>query len=200
MVLPLAQILDTVIGVIDLVRSRRIRAMSARQPQPDAAAGGLDTRLAGVIAAALREELERDARRLQLEREQLEEAERQRAELALKRELLRQAGDREIGRLRLLAGVAAAGWIGTLLLAMLPGHVMAGSAGARVALGLGWLLLLAAIVTSFLAQSRVADELDAIARGNERAATRGISSGLSGALTVWLVVVGLAFVGLTVLF
>ncbi len=198
MALPLAQILDTVIGVIDLVRSRRIRALNARQPQPDAAAAGLDTRLAGVVAAALREELEREARRLQLEREQLEEAERQRAELALKRELLRQAGDREIGRLRLLAGVAAAGWIATLLLAMLPGHVMA--AGARVALGLGWLLLLAAIATSFLAQSRVADELDAIARGNEGAAKRGISSGLSGTLTVWLVVVGLAFAGLTVLF
>lgn len=197
MVLPWALILDT---VIDLVRSRRIRALSARQPQPDAAAGGHDTRLAGVVAAALREELERDAKRLQLEREQLEEAERQRAELALKRELLRQAGDREIGRLRLLAGVAAAGWIGALLLAMLPGDVMADSAGARVALGLGWLLLLAAIATSFLAQARVADELDAIARGNQRAATRGIWSGLSGALTVWLVVVGLAFVGLTVLF
>lgn len=198
MALPWAQILDTVIGVIDLVRSRRIRAMSARRPPADA--GAVDTRLAGVVAIALRKELERDAQRLQLEREQLEAAERQRAELALKRELLRQAGDREIGRLRLLASAAVAGWIGGLLLALLPGHVISGSAGERVALGLGWLLLLAAIATSFVAQARVADDLDAIARGNERAAARGISSGLSGALTVWLVVVGLAFLGLTVLF
>ena len=77
------------------------------------ALGQLETRLAGVVVAALQEAFDRDSRRLELEREQLE-AERRRAERLLQLELLRQAGDREVGRLRLLAGVAAGSWLGTL--------------------------------------------------------------------------------------
>jgi hypothetical protein len=48
-----------------------------------------------------------------LERQRLEE-ERERAERLLRLEWLRQSGEREIARLRVLAGVALASWLGTL--------------------------------------------------------------------------------------
>ena len=197
MPLPWMQIFDAAIGVIDLVRSRRIRSMSAQAralgPQP------LDPGLAGVVAATLREELERDRLRAQREREALEEAERQRVELARKLELQRQAGNREIGRLRLLTAVAVAGWFGTLLLATLHGHVTGGHLFAKVLLGFGWTLLLAAIAASFAAQGNVSRSLARMAGGDARAMKRGVSSGLSGALALWLIVAGLALAGLAML-
>jgi hypothetical protein len=87
---PWLQVLDAVIGVTDLARSRKIRKMSresADQPQQLEAGGrpglgGLEARLAGVVVAALKEAFERDTHRLELERDQLE-AERLRAERAL---------------------------------------------------------------------------------------------------------------------
>ena len=197
MTLPWMQIFDAAIGVIDLVRSRRIRSMSAQAKQ--LAPQEPDARLAGVVAATLRDELERDRLRLQRAREALEEAERQRAELARQVELQRQAGDREIGRLRLLTGVAVAGWLGTLLLGTLYGHVTGGHVFAKVLLGFGWALLLAAIGASYAAQGNVARTLERIARGDARAMRRGVSSGLSGALTIWLIVAGLALAGLAML-
>ena len=129
------------------------------------APGGLEARLAGVVVAALKEAFDRDTRRLDLERQQLE-AERERAERALRLELQRQAGEREIGRMRLLAGVAGAAWLGTLLLVAR----LIGSIGARVALGFGWLFLLGAIAASFTAQSAIAAAIDAQAAGDDRQA------------------------------
>ena len=198
MPLPWLQILDAVIGVTDLARSRKIRRM-ADAPQQQLEAGGrvpanLEARLAGVVVAALKEAFDRDTRRLQLEREQLN-AERERAERALRLELQRQAGDREIGRLRLLAGVAVASWIGTLFFSS---RLMGGGAGARVMLGGGWLLILAAFALAFTAQSNVADALAALARDDD-ASSRSVSSGALGTLAPWLIVGGLALVGLAVL-
>src|SRR5439155_14122125 len=108
------------------------------------AVGHLETRLAGVVVAALKEAFDRDSRRLELEREQLE-ADRLRTERALKLELLRQSGDREIGRLRLIAGVAVVSWIGTLFFSP---RLVEGALSARLALGAGWLLLLAALAAA----------------------------------------------------
>ena len=112
MPMPWLQILDAVIGLTDLARSRKIRKLSQesaeRGPAPleisgrAGAMGGLETRLAGVVVAALKEAFDRDTRRLDLEREQMA-AERLRAERALRLELRRQAADREIARVRLLA-------------------------------------------------------------------------------------------------
>ena len=113
--------------------------------------GPLEARLAGVVVAALKEAFDRDHQRLELEREQIE-AERARAERVLRIELARQAGDQEIGRLRLLAGVAIASWLGTLFFSV---RLVGGASGGRVALGVGWLLLLAALAASFVAQSTV---------------------------------------------
>src|SRR5262245_61094293 len=108
MALPWLTVVDTLLDVAGLAMSRR-----SRRPQEDGetstlpgrAFGQLETRLTGVVMAALKEAFDRDASRLELEREQAER-ERVRAERLLRLELWRQAGDREIGRLRLLAGVA----------------------------------------------------------------------------------------------
>jgi hypothetical protein len=201
MPLPWLRILDVVIGVTDFARSRKMaqlgRADSAPQEQLEAVpAGGLgtlETRLASVVVAALKEAFDRDSHRLDLEKAQLE-AERERAERALNLELLRQAGDREIGRLRLLAGVAVATWIGTLFFSA---RLMGGATGARVAMGGGWLLLLGAIAMSFVAQSQVAAALDRVGSISDR--RDAISSGIAGAMALWLIVLGLALVGLAVL-
>jgi hypothetical protein len=188
-----------VIGVTDLARSRKIRRMAdAPEPQLEAAGrapANLEARLAGVVVAALKEAFDRDTRRLQIEREQAN-AERERAERALRLELQRQAGDREIGRLRLLAGVAVASWIGTLFFSS---RLMGGGLGARVMLGGGWLLILAAFALAFTAQSSVADALAVLAREEDAASSRSVSSGTAGALAPWLIVGGLALIGFAVL-
>ena len=149
MAFPWLRVLDVVIGATDLARSRKIRTLADEQQQeqrqlaagPGGSVGGIvEARLASVVVAALKEAFDRDTRRLELEREQAT-AERERAERALRLELRRQAGDREIGRLRLLAGVAVVSWLGTLFFSA---RLMGGPVGARVALGFGWMLLLAA--------------------------------------------------------
>jgi hypothetical protein len=182
--------------VTDLARSRKIRKLSQESADPQqqleasrggVGLGGFEARLAGVVVAALKEAFERDTHRLEMEREQLD-AERQRAERALKLELRRQASDREIGRLRLLAGIAVASWIGTLFFSA---RLLGGPVAARATLGVAWLLLLAAFAASFVAQSHVAE---AASRSDER----DVDSGAAGAFALWLIVLGLALVGVVV--
>ena len=203
MPVPWLQLIDAALGVANFARGRKAAAASDEQPprqqleaggRRGAALGGLETRLAGVVVAALKEAFDRDTRRLDLEREQLA-AERQRAERALQLELQRQAGDREIGRLRLLAGVAVTTWISTLVLSA---RLIGGGIGARVSLGFGWLFLLGAIAASFIAQSRAAAAVDALANGDD--SRRGaIRSGASGTFALWLMICGLVLVGLAAL-
>jgi hypothetical protein len=203
MPLPWLQIIDAVIGVTSFARSRRAGAVTDEQQQQqqlEAAArtpGGLEARMAGVVVAALKEAFDRDTRRLELERDQLA-AERERADRALRLELRRQAADREIGRLRLLAGVAVAGWLVTLVLAIWPGSRMVATVGARVALGGGWLLLGAALAASFSAQARVAAALSS-GSGSQSAADDAVTSGPVGAAALWLIVCGLTVVGVAAL-
>ena len=199
MALPWLQLIDAALGVANFARGRKAASAAAAEDQPqqlEAAArqpGGLEARMAGVVVAALKEAFDRDTRRLDLEREQLA-AERYRAERALQLELQRQAADREIGRLRLLAGVAGTAWIGTLLLSA---RVAAGGMNARVTLGLGWALLLGAIAASFVAQSGVAAAVDAMANGDD--SRRAMRSGASGAFALWLMIGGLLLAGVATL-
>src|SRR5262249_22165864 len=98
MAVPWLRILDAVIGVPDLARSGRIRTLAEEKRRLEAGGrvpGPLETRLAGVVVAALKEAFDRDTHRLQLEREQAA-AERERTERLLRLELQRQAADREI--------------------------------------------------------------------------------------------------------
>jgi hypothetical protein len=190
MALPWFRIIDTGLGLINYARSRKALGAAGTDQSLEPRAGGgvlggFETRLAGVVVAALKEAFDRDARRLDLEREQLE-AERLRAERALKLELLRQAADREIGRLRLLAGVAVASFIGTLLFAS---RVIAAGTGARVMLGVGWALLLAALAVSFTAQSQIEEALQ-----RESTPSAGASQ-----FAPWLIVAALASIGIAAL-
>jgi hypothetical protein len=120
---------------------------------------------------------DRDDARLGLERAQLEE-ERRRAEAAAVLDMRRKAVDRELSRLRLLAGIGLIGWIASIVALSI--HAGAASIGARVATGAGWLLLLGAMATSFTAQGRViACEFDR---------SRPIES---GAVPMWMLIAGL---------
>jgi hypothetical protein len=200
MPVPWLQLIDAALGVANFARGRKASAGTA--PPPDQALqqleagarapGGLEARMAGVVVAALKEAFDRDSRRLELEREQLA-AERQRAERALKLELQRQAGDREIGRLRLLAGVAGVAWIATLFVST---RLTGAGLAPRVTLGAGWLMLLGAVAASFIAQSRVAVAMDALASGDDRQSVR--SSGWD-AMTLVCMLGGLALAGLAAL-
>ena len=138
-------------------------------------------------------EEEKRAQGIELERERLD-AERRRAEHAAQMEAIRQAGDRELGRLRLLTAIAVASWIGTLLAAV---RLASGAVGARVAMGGAWMLLLAAIVLSFAAQGRVTDLLARSAEG-ESVTPTPMRSGL-GQIAMAFLVAGLAMAGLAIL-
>ena len=159
--------------------ARRFREPAAAPPETSltqtAAAQGLagqiETRLTNVVVAALKEAFDRDHARLELERAQIEE-QRSRAEEALRMELRRQAIDRELARLRLLAGTALIGWIASIAVLFIHPSGIA----SRIVLGLGWLLLLGALGAAFNAQGRVhkSENVDA------------------GALPLWLMIAGLA--------
>ena len=199
MPLPWLGLIDTMLDVANLALSKKSRR-GTEEAESSAVAnrpgGQLEARMTGVIVAALKEAFDRDANRLELEREQAER-ERLRAERMLKLELLRQAGDREIGRLRLMAAVAIGSWIGTLFFSA---RLIGGPTGARVMLGAGWLLLLVALSLSFSAQGRVGR---ALARIDEALAVTArhdeLTAGAAGALVPWLIVIGLGVIGLAVL-
>jgi hypothetical protein len=195
MAVPWLRVLNAVLGINEIARVVTGRpAAPAVADDPDqlvvgARGGPLEARLAGVVVAALKEAFDRDHQRLELEREQIE-AERVRTERLLRIELARQAGDQEIGRLRLLTGVAIASWLGTLFFSA---RLVGGASAGRVALGIGWLLLLAALAASFVAQS-------AVTRGLTRTDARDLAaSGIAGTLAPWLLVSGLAVIGIGVL-
>jgi len=146
-------------------------------------AGQIESRLTNVVVAALKEAFDRDHARLELERAQIEE-QRRRAEEALRLEIRRQSVDREIGRLRLLAGTALVGWIASIAVLF----VHQAGVPSRVVLGVGWLLLLAALGTAFNAQGRVNAEL--LDKPGDADA---------GALPLWLLIVGLAATAISLL-
>ena len=198
------RLFDAALTLADVALGGRSRRQKSEPAEPSEASeqrplihggalGHLETRLAAVVVAALKEAFDRDSRRLEMERQQLE-AERRRAERAMRLEWQRQAGDRELGRLRVILGVVLASWLGTLLVSP---RLLGGAVGARVALGAGWLLLLVALAAAFAAQSRVAA---ALARVNlDRQEVEPIDAGAAGQVAPWLIVFGLAAVGIAVL-
>ena len=182
---------DTMVAVREMAR----RVKVPREPDPSLAqpgavqglAGQIEARLSTVVVAALKEAFDRDHARLELERQQLEE-QRHRAEEALRHELRRQAVDRELGRLRLLAGTALIGWIASVLL--LGWRIPLASLPARLAMAAGWFLLLAALGAAFTAMGRI----------GEAATQSGSPSVLrSSTLPMWLLLVGLAMTALMLL-
>jgi len=180
---------DAVIAFRDA--ARRLKDSSAgskpetslSQTAAQGIAGQIESRLTTVVVAALKEAFDRDHARLELERAQIDE-QRRRAEDALRLELRRQTVDREIGRLRLLAGTALVGWIASIAVLF----VHEASVPSRVVLGAGWLLLLASLGAAFTAQGRVnADRVDKPERAD------------AGALPLWLLIAGLAATAISLL-
>lgn len=149
--------------------------------------GQLEARLTHVVVAALKEAFDRDHARLELERAQLDD-ERRRAEASLQLELRRQAADREVARLRLLAGTSMVGWIASV--GMFAAGVAGGSTPARVALAAGWMLLLGALGASFTAQGRVGASLPDNDRSLDTAAA---------VAALWLLIAGLAATAVSLL-
>ena len=157
-------------------------------PPGSGLAGQLEARLTNVVVAALKEAFDRDHARLELERAQLED-QRRRAEEAMRLELRRQAADRELGRLRLLAGTALVGWIASVL--VLGIRLDAATTIVRVTLGAGWLLLLGALASAFTAQGRISAYVPEH--------NTPLDPGPGAAAALWLLVAGLALTAASVL-
>jgi hypothetical protein len=148
------RVLDTVSGLAQLTgRIRRGSGLEASEGLPAGGPlGGLETRLAGVLVAALKEAFDRDSTRLEMERSQID-AERQRAEEALRAELRRQAGERALGQLRMIAVMAICGWaLSAALGVWLPG-MRTGLPWALLAAG--WALAMATLGTAFAGWQRI---------------------------------------------
>lgn len=184
------KVIDAVSGLVTL--SSRFR----RGGDPIVPVGGggplgqLEARLAGVVVAALKEAFDRDSARMELERSQIE-AERQRAEQALHAELRRQAADRSLGQLRLIALIAIGTWmLSAVLAAWLPG-MRAG--GARATLGLGWAAALGAIGCAFAGWHAVS----AWSAGTDASASAPRAAAVAAA--PWVLLVALALVGASLL-
>jgi hypothetical protein len=152
------KVLDAVTGLAQLTARLRRPADVDDDPRAMVAGGGpgplgqLETRLAGVVVAALKEAFDRDRARMDLERSAFE-AERLRAEQALHAELRRQAAERAVAQLRIVAVMAIGVWMLSAVLGVwLPG--MRGE-GARWLLGGGWFLAIAALGCVFAAWQHV---------------------------------------------
>jgi len=152
------------------------------------ALGALETRLAGVLVAALKEAFDRDKARMDLERETVE-AERGRAERALQAELRRQAADRSLNQLRLIAVFAGCVLLASAALAAFIGGMRDGM--AAIALGAGWTAALGALGCVFASWPRV----------SSWAASTGTEAQQSSAADTapWLLLLSLAFTAASLL-
>src|SRR6476660_9456015 len=149
--------------LIDIAGNVAQWASGRRKPAPSpetgiASAGGgplaqIETRLAGVVVAALKEAFDRDKARMDLERAHLD-AERQRAEQALRAELRRQAAELALGRIRTTAIMAIGVWMLSAALAVWMPGMRAGA--TRFVLGGGWACALAALGCGFAGWQRIA--------------------------------------------
>jgi hypothetical protein len=180
------RVLDTVSGLVQM--SGRFR----RGPDADVggpvAGGGplgqLETRLAGVVVAALKEAFDRDRVRMDLERSQID-AERQRAEEAIRAELRRQAAERALGQLRLVAVMAFV----ICMLSVAVGVWLPGlrSTGPRALMGTGLALAIAALGCAFAAWQHVSAW-----SGDTQVALSGIPRHGAAAAAPWLLLASLA--------
>jgi hypothetical protein len=151
-------------------------------------ANQVEARLTNVVVAALKEAFDRDHARLELERSQLDE-QRRRAEEAMRMELQRQASDRELGRLRLLAAAALFGWLGSVVLLVV--RLGSASIASRSITAAAWLLLLGSLGAGFSAQGRV---------GRYVPGDRVPEVDLAGTAALWLLIAGLALAAASLLF
>jgi hypothetical protein len=152
----------------------------------------LETRLAGVLVAALKEAFDRDKARMDFERAHLD-AERERAEQALRAELRRQAAALALGRIRATAIMAMGVWMLSAALAVwMPG--MRTGAG-RYVLGGGWACALASLGCAFVGWQRVAGGLSSESVGGGTDSRPGPAE----LAAPWFLVAAVALIGFALL-
>jgi len=181
------RVLDAVSSLAQV--TGRIRRGAGTDLEATTGAGGpLEARLAGVVVAALKEAFDRDRARTDLEREQVD-AERRRAEQALRAELRRQAAERAVGHLRLIAAMAIAAWMLSAALAVwLPGM----RAGVpRSLLGAGWACAFGALGCAFAGWQGISAWSAADGSGESQSAAASTAP--------WLLLVALALTGAALL-
>lgn len=142
-----AAVFDTVGGLVQMARRFKrgtVEGLSGVQMPP--AGGSIEARLAGVVVAALKEAFDRDSTRMEMERSQIE-AEHRRAEALLRAELRRQAADRMLSQLRLVAVIAVVTWALSAALGVWMPGMREGL--PRVLLGAGWVFALGALASAF---------------------------------------------------
>ena len=185
-----AKAFDTVMALREVARRVGVGGAprSGDLTLTDSTSTGLEMRLAKVVVAALKEAYDRDHARLELERAQLEE-QRRRAEEAMRLELRRQSVDREIARLRMLAGAALVGWMVSAALFAVRSDLA--SSVSRGLLAAGWLLLIAALASALKAQERI--------NGERPDAAGSPAPGLPGRAALWLLTSGIALAAVALL-
>jgi len=185
----LYKVVDTVVSLLDTKKeeARGQEPPSLTQTSPPTFADQVEARLTNVVVAALKEAFDRDRARMELERAHLDE-QRRRAEESMRLEVHRQAVDREIGRLRFLAGAALGGWAASVVLFVVRSQQLSGS--SRVVLVAGCALLLVAIGLAFTAQSSIG------ARDSESATPLKTATGTA---SLWLLLAGLGLASGSVL-
>ena len=183
------KVVDAVSGIAQLVTRR---APAAGERTDLAAGGALETRLAGVVVAALREAFDRDRARMDFERAQME-SERRRAEQALEAELRRQAAERALGQLRLIAVMSVGAWMLSAALAIW----LAGMREPipRLLLGSGWACSFASLGCAFAGSQRTSAWTVAV---NGPTASSQPAS-LAASAAPWLLLLALALIGASLL-
>jgi hypothetical protein len=178
------KVFDTVVSVLDSKKDdkRDQSGANASQAPVSSFADQVETRLTNVVVAALREAFDRDHARMELERAHLDE-QRRRAEENVRLELRRQAVDREIARLRLLAVAALVGWVVPVVLLVSRSQQPSGPSLVVLISALG--LLLGSVGAAFSAQANVG----ALARESDAALKTTAASA-----SLWLLIAGLALV------
>jgi hypothetical protein len=187
------RVFDTVANFAQL--TGRFKREGAAEPgaPPPTALGQIEARLAGVVVAALKEAFDRDRARMDLERAHLD-AERQRAEEALRAELRRQAAERALGQIRLIAIMAISVWMLSAALAVwMPGMR---TGGARGLLAGGWVFVLGALGCAFAGWQRIS-AWGAADAGPGRAVVDGPH--LAELLAPWMLLAALALCGASLL-
>jgi hypothetical protein len=158
---------------------------------PLANLGELETRLAGVLVAALKEAFDRDRARLDLERHHLD-AERDRAERAMRLERRRLAGERALSELRLLAILGVSVWlVSATLMAWRGGEP---EALATFLMAGGWASLIVGVACAFVGHARVQDSLASSDPDVEVVPRPG-----QAVAAIWLLPIGLALTSASLL-
>src|SRR5262245_42552129 len=183
------RVVDAVAGVVQFV-GRKAAPRTADSGVPAAGLGGLETRLAGVVVAALKEAFDRDRVRMDLERAQIE-AERRRAEQALEAELRRQAAERALAQLRLIAVMAIGAWMLSAALAIWLPNMR--TLGPRVVLGAGWACGFAALGCAFAGGQHASAWT--VGSGESAAAPRSAAA----TMAPWLLLASLGLIGVSLL-